>query len=174
MATGEDRVDGTIGDEARRDDAPDGRGHRTARRVGRVAAWIAAGVVGLVVLALLAVLVLTNTDWGRERVRRIAVNALNDLAHGTVRIGRIDGNLLEGLTAVDVSITDSTGAPLVTADSLQARFSIRGLLAKRIELGEGAAVETVELLPDGHRLVRFHGASAADAIARFGRLPLPP
>ena len=45
---------------------------------------------------------------------------------------------------------------------------------KRIALGEGVEVETVEVLPDGHRLVRFLGASAADAIARFGRLPLPP
>jgi S-adenosylmethionine:tRNA ribosyltransferase-isomerase len=45
---------------------------------------------------------------------------------------------------------------------------------KRITLGDGVAVETVEVLPDGHRLVRFHGASAAEAIARFGRLPLPP
>ena len=32
----------------------------------------------------------------------------------------------------------------------------------------------MEVLPDGHRLVRFVGASAADAIAQFGRLPLPP
>jgi S-adenosylmethionine:tRNA ribosyltransferase-isomerase len=45
---------------------------------------------------------------------------------------------------------------------------------KRITLGDGVAVETVEVLSDGHRLVRFLGASAADAIARFGRLPLPP
>ncbi|HEX2219561.1 MAG TPA: S-adenosylmethionine:tRNA ribosyltransferase-isomerase [Gemmatimonadales bacterium] len=45
---------------------------------------------------------------------------------------------------------------------------------KRIELGDGAAVETVEVLPDGHRLVRFVGATAGEAIARFGRLPLPP
>jgi S-adenosylmethionine:tRNA ribosyltransferase-isomerase len=45
---------------------------------------------------------------------------------------------------------------------------------KRITLGDGVAVETVEVLPDGYRLVRFLGASAADAIARFGRLPLPP
>jgi S-adenosylmethionine:tRNA ribosyltransferase-isomerase len=36
------------------------------------------------------------------------------------------------------------------------------------------AVETQEVLPDGHRLVRFVGASAEDAISRFGRLPLPP
>ena len=45
---------------------------------------------------------------------------------------------------------------------------------KRIELGDGAAVETVEVLPDGHRLIRFLGATPAEAIARFGRLPLPP
>jgi S-adenosylmethionine:tRNA ribosyltransferase-isomerase len=45
---------------------------------------------------------------------------------------------------------------------------------KRIALGDGVAVETVEVLADGHRLVRFLGASATDAIARFGRLPLPP
>lgn len=45
---------------------------------------------------------------------------------------------------------------------------------KRIALGDRVEVETVEVLPDGHRLVRFVGASAADAIAQFGRLPLPP
>jgi S-adenosylmethionine:tRNA ribosyltransferase-isomerase len=45
---------------------------------------------------------------------------------------------------------------------------------KRVELGDGAAVETVEVLPDGHRLVRFLGVTAGEAIARFGRLPLPP
>jgi S-adenosylmethionine:tRNA ribosyltransferase-isomerase len=45
---------------------------------------------------------------------------------------------------------------------------------KRIELGGGVAIETDQVLPDGHRLVRFVGASAEEAIARFGRLPLPP
>jgi S-adenosylmethionine:tRNA ribosyltransferase-isomerase len=45
---------------------------------------------------------------------------------------------------------------------------------KRIDLGEGVAIETEEVLPDGHRLIRFVGAGAEEAIARFGRLPLPP
>jgi S-adenosylmethionine:tRNA ribosyltransferase-isomerase len=45
---------------------------------------------------------------------------------------------------------------------------------KRIQLGDGVAIETDEVLPDGHRLVRFVGASAEEAISRFGRLPLPP
>ena len=45
---------------------------------------------------------------------------------------------------------------------------------KRIELGPDALVETVEVLPDGYRVVRFIGATADDAIKRYGRLPLPP
>jgi S-adenosylmethionine:tRNA ribosyltransferase-isomerase len=45
---------------------------------------------------------------------------------------------------------------------------------KRVELGDGVAVETVEVLPDGHRRVRFIGATAEEVMHRFGRLPLPP
>ena len=45
---------------------------------------------------------------------------------------------------------------------------------KRVLLGDGVAIETVEVLEDGHRVVRFVGADAAAAIERFGRLPLPP
>ncbi len=45
---------------------------------------------------------------------------------------------------------------------------------KRIELGDGVAITTDEVLPEGYRLVRFLGAPAEEAIARFGRLPLPP
>jgi S-adenosylmethionine:tRNA ribosyltransferase-isomerase len=45
---------------------------------------------------------------------------------------------------------------------------------KRIDLGAGIAIETVEELPDGYRRVRCHGASAQEAMDRVGRLPLPP
>lgn len=45
---------------------------------------------------------------------------------------------------------------------------------KRIELGAGAGIETLEVLADGERRVRFVGMADTEAIARFGRLPLPP
>jgi S-adenosylmethionine:tRNA ribosyltransferase-isomerase len=45
---------------------------------------------------------------------------------------------------------------------------------KRVVLDDGVAVETIEVLSDGHRRVRFVGASAEEVVARFGRLPLPP
>ena len=45
---------------------------------------------------------------------------------------------------------------------------------KRITLGEGFEIETVEILAGPNRRVRFHGGSAAEAMSRFGQLPLPP
>jgi S-adenosylmethionine:tRNA ribosyltransferase-isomerase len=45
---------------------------------------------------------------------------------------------------------------------------------KRIALGGDVSVETLEVLRDGHRRVAFVGATAEEAIRRFGRLPLPP
>ena len=47
-------------------------------------------------------------------------------------------------------------------------------VGRRITLGEGSEVETVAVRDDGYREVRFLGLDAADAIERFGRLPLPP
>jgi S-adenosylmethionine:tRNA ribosyltransferase-isomerase len=45
---------------------------------------------------------------------------------------------------------------------------------KRIVLGEGIEIEIVEVLEGPNRRVRFLGASAEEAMARFGQLPLPP
>jgi S-adenosylmethionine:tRNA ribosyltransferase-isomerase len=45
---------------------------------------------------------------------------------------------------------------------------------KRIMLDAEVAIETLEVLSHGNRRVAFIGATAEDAIARFGRLPLPP
>jgi S-adenosylmethionine:tRNA ribosyltransferase-isomerase len=45
---------------------------------------------------------------------------------------------------------------------------------KRIHLDGDAGIETIEVLSDGNRRVRFVGTTADEAIKRFGRLPLPP
>src|SRR5262249_7156166 len=54
-------------------------------------------IFALVVIAFAAVLILTGTDWGRERVRRYAVTFVNGQIHGKATIGRISGNLLTGM-----------------------------------------------------------------------------
>ena len=45
---------------------------------------------------------------------------------------------------------------------------------KRIRIGPDAEIETVAVLEDGNRVVRFVGLDAEAAIDRHGRLPLPP
>ena len=45
---------------------------------------------------------------------------------------------------------------------------------KRIEIAPGAFIETVTVLDEGYREVRFVGITADDAMRLTGRLPLPP
>ncbi len=45
---------------------------------------------------------------------------------------------------------------------------------KRITIGDGAFIETVAVLDEGYREVRFVGITAEEAIRGIGRLPLPP
>ncbi len=45
---------------------------------------------------------------------------------------------------------------------------------KRVTLGPESEIETLEVLPDGERRVRFVGMPAEEAIAKYGKLPLPP
>ena len=45
---------------------------------------------------------------------------------------------------------------------------------KRIRLGPDSEVETIEVREEGTRLVKFVGLDATDAMAKYGRLPLPP
>lgn len=45
---------------------------------------------------------------------------------------------------------------------------------KHIALGPGASVETLEVLPNGNRVVRFLGITSEEAMRCYGLLPLPP
>jgi S-adenosylmethionine:tRNA ribosyltransferase-isomerase len=45
---------------------------------------------------------------------------------------------------------------------------------KRIEIAPGAYIETLALLEEGYREVRFVGITAEEAMRHAGRLPLPP
>jgi S-adenosylmethionine:tRNA ribosyltransferase-isomerase len=87
-----------------------------------------------------------------------------------VRHARLLGTRPSGAPAEVLLIHPGTGGTWVAMGKPGSAM----LPGKRIELGDGVAIETDEVLPDGHRLVRFVGAGAEEAIARFGRLPLPP
>ena len=93
------------------------------------------GVVAGLLAAVLVIAVLTRTEYGMERVRRFAVQWLEDRVQGEVRIGRISGpGITGGVTLHDVAITGPEGREFVRADSIRARYDWRTLLGGRIVL----------------------------------------
>src|SRR6267378_4686024 len=91
-------------------------------------------VVVVVVLLVGVAYLITNSDWGRERVRRYVEGLIQSNSHGLVHIGSVTGNLLHGVTLHDVVITDSARAPFVKADEIWANYSLGILRSKRIDL----------------------------------------
>jgi translocation and assembly module TamB len=108
--------------------------------------WVArllAGIAVVAALLLLATFLVTNTNWGRERVRRYVLGVIQGNSHGIVHIGSVSGNLLRGFTLRDVVITDSARAPFIKADEIWARYSLGTLRGKRIEFSEVRLVKPV-------------------------------
>lgn len=93
---------------------------------------VALGLAVLVVLVVVGLIVLNGTYYGRERLRRLALDAVRDLVHGELIVDRIDGNLLDQFDLVNVSISDEAGEPFLVADRIRARLALAPLLSRRI------------------------------------------
>jgi autotransporter translocation and assembly factor TamB len=110
--------------------------------------WVRVLVGVLVVLLLIVgtVFLLTNTDWGRERIRRYAEGKIRGSSHGLVHIGKVTGNLLKGFTLHDLVITDSSRAPFVKVDEFWSRYSLSTLWGKKIDLYDVKLVRPVVVI----------------------------
>jgi translocation and assembly module TamB len=118
----------------------------------RAALTLAAIVAGLVLVGWIALVVITETDWGREQVRRRLVSFIEDQGTGRVSIGRVTGNLRQGISLHDVTITDSAGQPFIAAKEITAKYRLLSFLRKRVHLNDVLLVDPVVLLdrpPDG-------------------------
>lgn len=103
----------------------------------RALAVVVGIVATVVVLAVAAVFVVTNTNWGHEQLRSRLVAMLNGgVVHGHVAIDSLDGNLLYGVTLRGVSITDTAGAPFVKAGEVHTGYAILPFLSRKIELSD--------------------------------------
>ncbi|MGK2935423.1 MAG: translocation/assembly module TamB domain-containing protein, partial [Gemmatimonadaceae bacterium] len=78
----------------------------------------------------------SQTDIGRSFGRDRVVDILTLNSRGIISIGEVRGNLLRDVTLIDVSITDSSGAPLIVADTIYTEYGLRALLGKRIVLSD--------------------------------------
>lgn len=119
------------------------------RRVLRVLLGVIAVVL---VVAFVALVVFTGSPFGRERVRQAGLGLMREALNGEVDVGRIDGNLLDRFSLVDVSIADEQGRPFLTAERVNVRVAIAPLFSKRILITQLDLVDpviTMSKLPDG-------------------------
>ena len=121
------------------------------RRAVRWTTGLLGGLVILIAIAALAVVWLSHSSFGKERVRRIAVDWLVNNVAGEVTLGRLNGGgMLEGVTAHNFAIHDSLGRPFVRVDSLSAKYDILSFLRGAIRLRDvhaWAPVVHIERLP---------------------------
>lgn len=103
-------------------------------------------VVALVGMAFAALIIATQTDWGRERVRGRVEALIQGSSHGIVRIGRISGNLREGFTLHDLVITDSAQRPFVKAKEVWGRYTLSTLWGRKLEFDDVKLVNPVIVL----------------------------
>src|SRR5205809_1516518 len=103
-------------------------------------------LTALIALVFVASLVLTSTDWGRERVRRYVLSMFQGVVHGQVTIGRIRGNLLNGATIDAFAIRDSAGQPFVAAEQVTASYSLLQLISRKIDLHHVTVVRPLIVL----------------------------
>jgi translocation and assembly module TamB len=103
-------------------------------------------VVALIAIAFVTTLVLSSSDWGRERVRRFVLGQMKGFVHGQVTIGRVRGNLLTGATFDAFAIRDSLGQPFVAAEQVSARYSILQLVSWKFDMRDVRVVRPLIVL----------------------------
>ncbi len=145
------------------------------RRLRRISMIAAGTLAGAVIVVALAVIVLTQTSVGREQVRNIALHAVHGPIHGVVHLGRIEGNLLTGIAVDGLSITDSAGSPLLSAQRAEVHYAMTDLLHKRLFFDHvriDHPVVVLEQTPDGvwnyKRIFRSGSSAATDTTPSWG------
>jgi hypothetical protein len=120
-------------------------------RALRFTAYILAGILVGLVLAIAVVQLLSRTGWGQARVRDLALGWLQDRVAGEVTLGRVSGGgLLSGVVIHDFAILDSLGRTFVRADSAEVAYDLMTLIGGSVVLDDATIygpVVNLELLP---------------------------
>ncbi len=101
---------------------------------GRIVIGSAAALLGLFAIGVLAVLGVTQTRAGRERIRELVVSALQSRIHGKLYVGPITEGFFTGVAIDSIAIRDPHDTLFVSAGRVSADYDLRDLLARRIIL----------------------------------------
>jgi autotransporter translocation and assembly factor TamB len=97
------------------------------RRTLRIVALTGTLLVGVVALAL----IVSQTPWFRDWLRRYAVRTAGNYVNGTLTIGSLGGDLFYGVELGDVAI-DVNGEHVVTLKQVEIKYSLSELVSKGV------------------------------------------
>ena len=103
-------------------------------RIGR---WIKRGVLvllGLIVVAIVAVVIIVHTSFGREIVRSQIESQLNGMFVGGGSVGKVDGSPFTKLVLTDVVINGPDGQPAISVKKLTIGLALTALVSKHVNL----------------------------------------
>jgi hypothetical protein len=111
---------------------------RAFRRILQVVALVGTLVVGIVALAL----IVSQTPWFKDWLRRYVVRESKQYVNGELTIGGLGGNLLFGVDLANVAV-DVSGERVVAMKSVEVNYSVftlvtKGIIVDRIKLDQPA------------------------------------
>src|SRR3954468_16477603 len=101
------------------------------RRTLQIVALVGTLLIGIIALAL----IVSQTPWFRDWLRKFVVREAGQYVNGTVSIGSLGGNLFYGVQLGDVAI-DVNGEHVVTLKSVEVKYSLGELVSKGVTVRE--------------------------------------
>jgi len=123
------------------------------RRILQVVTFVGTLIVGVLALAL----IVSQTPWFHDWLRRYIVRESKQYLNGELTIGQLDGNLLFGVDLSDVAV-DMSGERVAAAKALQVDYSIFSLLSSGVYVDQiklDQPVLRLERNGDGWNVVRI-------------------
>jgi len=99
------------------------------RKIRTIALYLLIGIPLLIGV----VIAITQTQVFRDRLRAAALSELDSLVNGEVRIGRLDGDLITGISIDSISI-DVNDGPLLRIPRLEVAYNFFALPGKTIAI----------------------------------------
>jgi autotransporter translocation and assembly factor TamB len=119
---------------------------RALRRLLQVVALVGTLLVGMVAVAL----IVSQTPWFRDWLRRYIVRESKQYLNGELSIGRIGGNLLFGVQVSDIAV-DLSGERVVAVKGLEVGYDVFQMISKGVILSQIKLVEPeIRLERDGN------------------------
>src|SRR4051812_18350006 len=140
------------------------------RRTLQVVALVGTLLVGIVALAL----IVSQTPWFRDWLRKYVVRQAGSYVNGTLTIGSLGGNLFYGVELGDVAI-DVNGEHVVTLKQVVIKYSIADLVSQGVTVEQILVRQPYVLLrhdAKGWNVASLIKRQAAEADRQGPRKPL--